>query len=380
MVYHIVVTRGIIAPHVCHAITVACIGKGEYDELAQYYHDDEEFKWGRSEKRPQFPKPWPTFVEDIKAIQNELLIAHYTKDNMAKQTRKRIGKTREKRFARGDTARASLHNDTYYGAINVEGMIKYVVRKNLDSIEEKDVKNIVDKIVRQKIMESIAEHGCLKNAIEKGIWMNKGKKIPIKKVRIFTPSLTRPINIRHHRDQSQLEYKRQYHVQNDRNYMMAIYIGKDKKGKEKRDFEIVNNIEAANYNKKSNNGVLGLVPETSFKDGYPLAYCLKIGTMVLLYEESPEEVWDLNKKDLAKRLYKVTGLSSMFVSSNSYGKISLVHHQDARPSTMVKLKNGSFKANEEFRSGIIMLHTQINLLVQGVDFEINDLGEIRRLR
>ena len=62
-----------------------------------------------------------------------------------------------------------------------------------------------------------------------------------------------------------------------------------------------------------------------------------------------------------------------------FGTIELVHHQDARPSTDIKKKNGEFKSGEEFRSGIKLLHTQLRALVQGVDFEINDLGEIRRL-
>lgn len=360
--------------HCIDAITIACIGKGEYDKLAQYYHADEEYKWGKAIDKAQIAKPWPTFVEDIKSIQNELLIAHYTKDNMAKHTRKRS----ENGYMQGDTARASLHNDTYYGAIHVGEEVKYVVRKNLDSLEEKDVKNIVDDAVRQKVEEAIAIHGNLKKALEEGIWMNREKNIPIKKVRIFTPSVTRPINIRWQRDQSHNEYKQQYHVQNDRNYLMAIYIGKDKKGKEKRAFEIINNIDTARYHKRSNDSVDGLVPQTHLKSGYPLAYCLKIGTMVLLYDESPEEVWDLDRKDLVKRLYKVTGLSSM-VQANAYGVIALVYHQDARPSSEIKLKNGAYKTGEEFRPGIKMLHTQIKALVQGVDFEINDLGEIRRL-
>ena len=57
----------------------------------------------------------------------------------------------------------------------------------------------------------------------------------------------------------------------------------------------------------------------------------------------------------------------------------MVYHQDARPSTEIKKINGEFKSGEEFRAGIKMLHSQIRALVQGVDFEMNDLGELRRL-
>ncbi len=368
--------------HCIDAITIACIDKAEYDKLAQFYHKSDEYKLGKGEK-PQFEKPWPSFVSDIKQIQDELLIAHYSKDNMPKQAKRYIRDSRGgKVLTQGDTARASLHNDTYYGAIEVDGEVKYVVRRSLDGLDEKDVKNIVDNEVRTKIENAILLHGSLKKALEETIWMNEDKQIPIKKVRVFTGSVTRPIHIRQQRDQSRHEYKRQYHVQNDRNYMMAIYVGQDKRGKEKREFELVNNITAANFYRRSNDKVPTdnqLVPLYS-KSGYELRYKLKIGTMVLLYENTPEEVWELDRKNLQKRLYKITGMSSMVIQGKfEYGTIEMVHHQNAKPSSEIKKTNGEYKSDEEFRSGIKMLHSQIRALVQGVDFEINDLGEIKRL-
>ncbi len=368
--------------HCIDAITIACIDKNEYDKLAQFYHQSDEYKLGRGEK-PVFGKPWPTFVSDIKQIQDELLIAHYSKDNMPKQAKRYVRDSKGRKvLTQGDTARASLHNDTYYGAIDVDGAIKYVVRKKLSGLEEKDVKNIVDAEVRSKVENAILLHGSLKKALEETIWMNEEKQIPINKVRVFTGSVTRPINIRQQRDKSRHEYKRQFHVQNDRNYMMAIYIGHDKNGKEKREFELINNITAANFYRRSNDRIPTdnqLVPLYS-KSGYELCYRLKIGTMVLLYENSPEEVWELDKKNLQMRLYKITGLSSMVLREKDYyGTLELIHHQDAHPSSEIKKKNGAYKSNEEFRPGIKLLHTQFKALVQGVDFEINDLGEIKRL-
>ena len=32
--------------HAIDAVTIACIGKAEYDKLAQYYHDEERWEWG----------------------------------------------------------------------------------------------------------------------------------------------------------------------------------------------------------------------------------------------------------------------------------------------------------------------------------------------
>lgn len=375
--------------HCIDAITIACIDKDEYDKLAKYYHDEENHKWYGHDK-VDYKKPWDTFVKDIKRVQEELLIAHYSKDNIAKPAIRnvrgsdgRILKNAhgEKIQMRGDVAHFSLHNDTYYGAIKVNNTIKYVVRKSLDTLDDKDVKNIVDNEVRSKVENAILLHGSLKKALEKTIWMNEEKRIPINKVRIYTPSVTRPLHIRQQRDMSRYEYKQQYHVMNDRNYMMAIYVGTNNRGKEKRDFELISNLVAADYYKVGNDrtsATSGLIPYS--KNGLDLRYQLKIGTMVLLYEQSPEEIWDLDKCNLQKRLYKVTGLSSMIIQGKyNYGTIVLVHHQEARPSTEVKQINGEFKADEEFRPGIKLLHTQFNALIQGVDFEINDLGEIKRL-
>lgn len=362
--------------HCIDAITIACIDKVQYDKLAQFYHDEDNYHQGK-DKKPQFEKPWPTFVADIKHIQDELLVAHYSRDNMPKHTRKKDGKT----IAQGDTARGSLHNDTYYGAIERDGKIKYVVRKNLDALDSKDVQHIVDDEVRRKVLEAISKHGSLKDALEMTIWMNEEKCIPIKKVRVFTNSVTRPINIRTHRDKSRHDYKRQFHVQNDRNYMMAIYAGRDERGRERSLFELISNIAAAKFYRKSNNDTTGnqqIVPKT--KNGFPLKYQLKIGTMVLLYESNPDEIWRLDKQELQKRLYKVTGLNSFQSGTSAYGRISLVHHQDARPSSEIKLKNGAFLSSEEFRPGILMLHGQFKALVAGEDFVLNDLGEITRLK
>lgn len=366
--------------HCIDAIVIACIGLDEYNKLGAYYHDEENKKWyGMS--GASFPKPRSTFVEDIKNIQNELLVYHYTPDNMSKQGRRRIMIDGKKVLSKGDAARGSLHKDTYYGAIEKEGEVKYVKRIAIEDLDEKSVDTIVDETVKAIVKKAITAKG-LKEAKASTIWMNEEKQIPIKKVRCYTPSVTKPLNIRKQRDLSTKEYKQQYHVVNDDNYLLALYVGQDKKGKEKRDFEIVNMLEAAQYYKTSNDKETtdyNMVPFKS-KHDYPFAYSLKIGTMVLLYENSPEEVWDASKREMVKRLYKIVGMSSMVVSGCSYATIKMRHHEEARLSKNLKFKNGTYKQNEEFRPAILMYHTQIKALVQGYDFDINELGEIKRLR
>lgn len=144
--------------HCIDAIVVACIGLDEYGKLAEYYHDEEKHEWYGASKAT-FAKPWPTFVEDVRRMQNELLVYHHTPDNMAKQGRRRIIINGKKVLAKGDAVRGSLHKETYYGAIEREGEVKYVKRVELSQLEEKNIKYIVDDTVRQIVQEAVDRLG-----------------------------------------------------------------------------------------------------------------------------------------------------------------------------------------------------------------------------
>jgi CRISPR-associated endonuclease Csn1 len=360
--------------HCIDAITIACIGKTEYDNLARYYHDEENHEWyGKS--KAVWQKPWPTFVQDIKDIQNEILVAHYTTDNMPKQDKRFIKLANgKKQLTQGDTARGSLHNETFYGAIKRGEEIKYVLRKELNTIKETDIPSIVDDIVREKVQEAVKQKG-FKTAMSEVIWMNEEKHIPIKKVRCYANSVNKPLHIKSQRDISQKEYKRYFYVTNDHNYMLTIYIGKNDKGKEKREYEIINLIDAAAYYKKSNDKKLldnKLSPIS--KNSYPLFYNIKLGTIVLLYEKSPFEIWeDYSPQNFNKRLFVVYALDSA-------GRIFLVHHECAKQRGEQNKTIGSFKKDNPIRENIRMSYLQFNALIEGCDFEMNDLGKIKRLR
>lgn len=360
--------------HCIDAIVIACISTGEYNETARYYQQYEEYERGRANK-PQFKKPWATFTEDIRALSKELLVVHDTPDNMPKQSRWKQRTPNGIVYQQGDTARGSLHSDTYYGAIEREGEIRYVKRRVLSSFEKmSDVERIVDESVKEKVKSAISEKG-FKEAISGTVFMNEEKGIVIKKVRCYANDVKKPINIRRQRDLSQKEYKQQYHVKNEGNYMLAIYED-IVKGKVKRDYELVKTIEAASYYRRSTDRreFESLVPSKSLK-GYPLKWKLKIGQHVILYETSADEINISDKSDIAKRLYVITGLSINPVGPG-YGSIVMRHHQEARMAKDVKSKNGAYKNNEPYRGAIVMLHTQFNALVEGSDFEINTLGDI----
>jgi CRISPR-associated endonuclease Csn1 len=358
--------------HCIDAITIACIEPGEYNATAKYYQQLEEYERTNANK-PSFPKPWPTFTEDIKAIAQEMLVVHSTPDNMPKHARKYVQTSNGKKLALGDSARGSLHNDTYYGAIERDGEIKYVVRKELSSIKETDIENIVDDVVKEKVKQAIAEKG-FKKAMEEDVFMNEEKGIKIKKVRCYAPSVTNPLHIRTHRDKSRKEYKSQFHVTLDGNYCMAIYEG-EVKGKMKRTYEIVNMIDAASYFKKSADLIkrYPIAPET--KNGLKYKCTVRTGTQIILLQFDDEELNLANKEDLARRFYFVAVMQKD-------GRIVLRYNQDARDATTLKKerKSGAYRVGEQYRSEIMLSLSDFHALVEGVDFKINVLGEIEMLK
>ncbi|GHV01125.1 hypothetical protein FACS1894159_08390 [Bacteroidia bacterium] len=383
--------------HCVDAITIACIGPNEMSRMSEYFHHEEEYRWYGNRDKPQFPKPWPTFTEDVLAVEQELLVSHHTPEVMSRQTRKKLrvrGKVQYRRtpegellhdangrpmpvYVQGDSARGSLHQDTFYGAIMHEGELKHVVRKSLRDLKETDIAKIVDPAVRERVQQAIDERG-FKQAMANKIWMNEEKGVEIKKVRYFV-LVSAPILLKEHRDHSRHDHKRHLRVVNDGNYLMAIYEGPDAKGRTKRSFEIVNNLEAATHFKASGDreAFPDIIPDVS-SEGYPLKWTFKQGTMVLLYENSPAELYDATAAELRKRLYKVIGMSETVISGKyHYGSFTLKHHQEARPSGDLKAKNGDYKCGEEYRPIIGMYHTQIKALVEGYDFFLTVTGEVK---
>lgn len=357
--------------HCIDAIVIACIGKNELNQMSRYHHEMYDYTEGKGEK-PIFPKPWSTFTQDLKQISEELLVVHDTPDNMPKKACRMIDTRLGKKQAKGDCARGSLHQDTYYGAIEQDGDVKYVVRRTLDSdFKFSDVDKIVDEVVREKVKAAFVN-----KVLQLPVFMNEEKGIEIKKVRCYTPSVKTPLHIRHHRDVSTKEYKQTFNVVNDSNYCLAIYEGVVK-GKPKRDYEIVNNLDAAAYYKKSTdrNDYPAIVPEKSPK-GYALKYLLKIGQMVLLYENSATEIDFKDPDDISKRLYKIVGLSYL-PAGTWYGTITLRHHSEARSAKDVQITKGAYKNTDPIRASVFLYHTQFKALVEGVDFEITPIGEIK---
>lgn len=370
-------SRDNYAHHCIDAITVACIGKEEYEEWKHVREREDLFEKGKGSK-PVLSKPWKSFTEDMFVIPDKTLIVHHTPDNVGapaiRKVRKRglIRRTADGKvmYAKGDVARGSISKATFYGQINTGEEQRFVVRKPLSSLGEKEVDQIVDGVVRKKVQEAVQEKGSLSKAIADTIWMNREKGIPINKVRVFVSSTLSPVPLKRHRILSKHSYKQSFYSVNEENYCMGIYCGA------KKSFKLVSLKEAASfYNGSTNNH--SIVPEKD-ANGNQLCYLLKIGTMVLLYEQSPDELYTASQEQLAKRLYKVVGLSKMTINDKyHYGTISLRFHQEARMAKDLKSKSGKWKQGEEIRPIIGINHNQCNFMVEGKDFELSPIGKVK---
>lgn len=369
--------------HQVDAVVIACIGRGDYQRLAASYH----LNGYADRERPSVPEPWEGFVDDMRRIQAGTLISYDFTDNAPKQVRRRIRFTgshhikgpKPSHISESDTTRLRLHMDTNYGAIERDGEVKYVVRNSIGSLKQKDIKDIVDSVVRQKVQEAYDAKGDI--AFSEPIWMNEAKGIQIKKVRCYAPNVTRPLNIRKHRDISRHEYKRTGHFINDGNYCIAIYeqvLPEGSTAKAKRSFRIVNNLAAASHFKLGNRANRTELYPPVDENGYRLKAVLHQGDSVLLYEKSPEEIYNASAAELCRRLYVVAGITSMVISNNKYGRLQLRHSQNA--GKYESGKNGAYTAGENLRSTITMYHTQLKALIQNQDFTIDVLGKIKFLK
>lgn len=404
--------------HTIDAITIACMTKDKYDVLANAWTLEDKEQVGDARKLIAESKPWKTFTEDLVKIEEEILVSHYTPDNVKKQSKKIIrlrgkkqyvaeiekdvnGKNIPKkdannkiiykldekgkripRLQQGDTIRGSLHQDSIYGAIkdplNTEE-IRYVIRKDLESIKLTDIENIVDEIVKEKVRMAkenkilvFSANAQQKNKLNGTVWMNEGKGVPINKVRIYANSVKNPLEIKEHAaiSKSRHEHKQKVYAQNDENYAIVVYEGFDKKGNIKRSFESINNKEAGAYYKLSNKDFkhsYDIVTNPHDKTNLPLKYILKKGLMVLFYKESPQEILEFNQIDLHKRLYKLSKFDAQ-------GRLTFRTHFEARQASELKeIYNVDFEIPfEQIRLQV----SKLDMLVEGYEFKILPTGKI----
>lgn len=375
--------------HAVDAIVLASTPRNIADILQQYYLEKEQ----NPGLRKTLSKPWPKFVEDIKISQSNLLVDHINRDNLLKQTKRKV-RTRGNivrntsgaaKITQGDSARGALHQDSFYGAITVDKERVYVKRRFLSDLSISDIKNIIDPIVRQKVQDAVDKRG--KDALKETIWMNEDKNIKITKVRCRT-KYTNPIKLKKHRDVSTSKYKQYIYVVNDSNHKMFIFEDPSNNKTEKktdRKFALLNNFNSVQlYGLKQSDVINQLRIENKTPENFEFKQEVIAGSKVLLWEKSPNEVFDCDLNELQDRYYIVVAFEQKTPKNKSgkinyYGKIYLKQAIEARSTSDLKVKNGPFIIKEKHIPYRMLYISQFNALVEGIDFRFNILGGIERI-
>lgn len=400
-----------------------------YQLLAQWYRDTE-----RQERAPQLPNPWglsqTEFYQVVQRLAANTVVWRDTTNVVTKQT---VKKKRNKGkivyhlnpdgekvpvYEAGTGIRASLHKDTFYGAVKVpakdeqgrrqtdaegrlllekddSGMDRVRYRTSfvftgatIDAIK-KALTNIVDDRLRVLAAETGAAKIKEQGYFEIPVSAERRKREPdakptkVYKVKVFADTVQNPLRIKQQRDAIH-PHKQWYYVQTDGNYLMALYDN----GKE-RDFELVNTFDLAQKRKQH----APLYPQQKEKvlRGKPFTLPLlrrngkdvviRNGMLVLLYEETPDEIWTNNSPaNVSPRLYAVKGLSIMrMANGTNYGVVDFLHHAAASRMSDLTKESGkySFGDGKPFRK---LLHTQFNGLLEGIDFTLDYFGTIHPIQ
>jgi CRISPR-associated endonuclease Csn1 len=240
--------------------------------------------------------------------------------------------------------------------------------KNLKEEEEQPIKDTIQ-ILEKKIKNDLY------------VLPNKnGNSIPIKKIRYYTSDVTNPLFIKKHRDVSRHEHKQFYHAKNDGNYCMAIYEGVDKKGKITRSNQLINVIDAGKYFRLSNEDkkLYPIAPEKD-ENLNPLKYILTKGKMVLIYDKSPNELFEMTEEKLLERLFEITQMDV-----EKYSEIKLLHLSDAREKKSITefmglktgMKGGKNIGENKKYPWIKIGVNSFDCLVEDYEFKLTPTGKI----
>jgi CRISPR-associated endonuclease Csn1 len=284
-----------------------------------------------------------------------------------------VGEGDERRTLRatGDSVRGSLNKNTFYGAFMRDGVLCHGVRKQLSDFREEDVDKIVDDGLRRQFQAFVKAHGFGALKGDFGVAWEGGHRP--RSVRLFT-NVKNPLTLKQQAYPSRHEYKRGYHVINDRNgnYAMAVYEGVDAGGKRKVRMVMLSNLEAARR-RKANPGA-PLFPEVD-RYGFRLLHVLRNGMLVLFYENDPSEVYGCSERELSRRLHRITGLSQQ----DGRGAVTFVHHLEARGATGLGKPRAAWSSGQEYRGRFDVREKDLRILVEGEDFRISVTGRIEFL-
>lgn len=321
----------------------------------------------------------------------------------------------------GDCIRGKLHKESFFGAIKIaktdeqgflikeNGMFVYEKDANGNDIismvkhvpinsfkNEQDLNKIIDPFVKKSILQVLAkrkqEGKSFEAAISEPIWLldkdcneikqdKKGRKLcPIRHVRcrvaagrgFFTKD--KAIEVKEQTYKSNKDYKNYYYAQNDGNYLCLLYE-RLHKGKIERQFRLINYFEAVQLKIKNTNDLWQEPYFKTLRNGnkqYNLSAIIKVDTKVLMWDNKPDELLELPQEELCKRLFVVYKFNLKGANC-----IYLKNHIEARSDEEIKEKEDTIFDKNKYQAKIIMTANNFNCLIEGRDFEITPMGEIK---
>jgi CRISPR-associated endonuclease Csn1 len=366
--------------HIHHAVdacVIAALDVKAFTDICKQLGKDETFtRWNTV-----VSEPYPDFAQRVNDATESILVRHLPVNRQIKpigKRRQRVPLSVVKRLkqihaapakARKTSAiRGSLHNDTIYGKIKLNGEEVVVLRKTITAAGT-DLKkwvtqgNVVDKGVCDALRAQIAVYEAQavteKDLANQLYEMPSG--IPIKKIRI---KVTKPKNPDPIRQQAFDLNKPVYGTGSD---ILGFNVYKDAKGKLVA--EQISLLEEAKH----------LGEEKSTVDKYFSIYPMQLA---FAYEKSPDELKTLSSRELTKRLYVVRQVEE--------GQVTFYYHREARRATLLaeelqqigKSKKGESKLNfiipeRKLRvsKGVFLEH----MLYEGVHFTLSMDGVIEWL-
>ena len=311
----------------------------------------------------------------------------------------------------GDCIRGQLHNDTFYGAVILPVMADGKKRGKKDSDDNKnksgnsrimmvvrvvlkehfkkkeDLETIIDRCVRESIKKTVEkrmkEGLSFKKAMEGDFWMldkkgnpvvqsKSGKRLcPIRHVRVRVKAgrgfLTyeKALKVRTHASSSKKQlihikdraHKSSILAINGGNYMCLLY-GRKANGTWSN-FRMVSFYEMSQILHKEHENAAGVSvknrinkiimnhPQYRMFQGNAIQAIVKVGTYVLKWENTPDELHSLSYKELLQRLF-------------------IIKKFNYAPDEMIYLQRHDMATNDK----IAVSPAKFTYLIEGVDFSI----------
>jgi CRISPR-associated endonuclease Csn1 len=206
--------------HRHHAIDAAVVAITDMGMLSRLSRTHAAF----GEMTERMPDPWQGFRNEMKERVADIIVSH-----------------RPTRDLRG-----ALHEESYYGPTGLNDQKKqdlYVIRKAVHALSAKEVLAIRDQTIQNLLTNEIEKRGGYEKAIKtfegNPLMLKDGLGYrPIRTVRILVPIT----NVARFKDENGKFYKA---AQYGNNHHIAIFEYTDKKGRQKRNGEVVTMFEAA---------------------------------------------------------------------------------------------------------------------------------------